>query len=170
MKRVDLRAIEPSGGVSGQPLQLPDAIRQHCEGNAAFYRPTMSTGARHFDAPADARATSQVLGHHRSPGVLAGKSFLRSDEGNELSYDLARILVSQFGAEWDPFRSFVLAAAADDGGAAAAGEHLGLRLGQVLASLLEQEADPAWEPNPKAWNGVPERGAFVVARLPKLRS
>jgi hypothetical protein len=31
----------------------------------------------------------------------SGKSFRRPDEGNELCYDLARIIVSQFGAAWD---------------------------------------------------------------------
>jgi hypothetical protein len=90
----------------------------------------------------------------------SGKSFLRSDEGNELSYDLARIIASQFGAAWDRFRPFVLSASVEDGGASAAAEHLGAKLGEVVSALLEQESSPKWEPNPAAWHGVPERGAF----------
>ncbi len=90
----------------------------------------------------------------------SGKSFLRADEGNELSYDLARIIVSQFGAEWDRFRPFVLSANAEDGGASAATEHLGVHLGDAVSALLELEPSPQWEPTPSAWSGAPERGAF----------
>jgi hypothetical protein len=90
----------------------------------------------------------------------SGKSFLRSDEGNELSYDLARIIVSQLGAAWDHFRPFVLSANANDGGASAAADHLGVQLGNVVSALLEQEPSTQWEPNPATWIGTPERGAF----------
>lgn len=90
----------------------------------------------------------------------SGKSFLRADEGNELSYDLARIMVSQFASDWDSFRSFALEANGEDGGAAAARVHLGTELGQAVCALLEREFDPSFEPNPSAWHGVPERGAF----------
>lgn len=90
----------------------------------------------------------------------SGKSFLRADEGNELSYDLARIIVSQFGATWDRFQPFVLSAHAEDGGASAAAEHLGVRLGDAVAALLEQEPSAQWAPNPAAWTGAPESGAL----------
>jgi hypothetical protein len=90
----------------------------------------------------------------------SGKSFLRSDEGNELSYDLARIIVSHFGADWDRFRPFVLSATVEDAGASAAAQHLGVQLGEVVSALLEQEASPQWAPDPGAWSSAPERGAF----------
>jgi hypothetical protein len=90
----------------------------------------------------------------------SGKSFLRADEGNELSYDLARIMVSQFASNWEQFRSFALEANGEDGGAAAARNHLGIELGQVACALLEQEPDASFEPNPSTWSGTPERGAF----------
>lgn len=90
----------------------------------------------------------------------SGKSFLRSDEGNELSYDLARIMVAQFAADWDRFRPFVLAAQLADAGAAAARQHLGLELGDAVQALLEAAPSPAWAPNPERWAGTPERGAF----------
>jgi hypothetical protein len=90
----------------------------------------------------------------------SGKSFLRADEGNELSYDLARILISQLAANWEEFRPFVLAASVEDGGALAAREHLGIKLGEVAAALLEHEPNASWEPNPLLWSGIPERGAF----------
>lgn len=78
----------------------------------------------------------------------SGQSFLRPDEGNELSYDLARILVAQFSADWDRFRPFVLAATFDDAGAAAAREHLGLALGDVIPALLQKEPALQWSPDP----------------------
>lgn len=90
----------------------------------------------------------------------SGKSFLRNDDGNMLSYDLARIVVAQLGSDWDRFRSFVLAADLADAGAAAAAEHLGVALGNVVCALLEKELDPGWAPNPAMWHDTPEQGAF----------
>ena len=90
----------------------------------------------------------------------SGKSFLRTDEGNELSYDLARILVSQFAADWERFRPFAAAANLADAAAAAAEEHLGIELGAAVCAVLQQEPDAAWSPRPEAWKSEPERGAF----------
>jgi len=90
----------------------------------------------------------------------SGKSFLRADEGNELSYDLARIMVSQFAGNWEQFRSFVVAAESADGGATAAQRHLGIDLGQIVCALLEQAFDASFAPTPLTWSGTPERGAF----------
>lgn len=90
----------------------------------------------------------------------SGKSFLRADEGNELSYDLARILVSQLASDWARFRPFVLAANGADGGDSAAREHLGVPLGELAAALLEQPVDARWAPDPTRWQDTPERGAF----------
>lgn len=90
----------------------------------------------------------------------SGKSFLRADEGNELSYDLARILVAQLAADWARFQPFVLAANRADGGDAAAIEHLGVPLADLAAALLEKPPGPQWAPDPRRWQGEPERGAF----------
>jgi hypothetical protein len=90
----------------------------------------------------------------------SGKSFLRNDDGNMLSYDLARIMVAQLSKDWTSFRSFVLASNLADAGAAAASEYLGIDLGTVACALLENESNPAWAPNPAAWQEAPEHGAF----------
>ncbi|QPF72201.1 hypothetical protein G8A07_04160 [Roseateles sp. DAIF2] len=96
----------------------------------------------------------------------SGRSFLRADQGNELSYDLARILVAQLSAaDWARFRDFVLAANLEDAGAAAARAHLGMELADLIAALLEQPADPCrWAPDPRRWEEAPERGAFAPPR------
>ena len=81
----------------------------------------------------------------------SGRSFGRHDDGNELSYDLGRILVEHLSADWTRFAAFANAARYEDGGAAAAREHLGLELGEVVAALLEAGAASAFAPDPAAW-------------------
>lgn len=81
----------------------------------------------------------------------SGDSFKRPDEGNELSYDLARILTAQFAADWPRFRHFANAADWADGGAAASREHLQIDLGQAVCVLLEREYTAAHEPDPTRW-------------------
>lgn len=83
----------------------------------------------------------------------SGQSFLRNDDGNMLSYDLARIIVEQLGGNWPAFQAFVRDAHSADAGAAAAQQHLGMSLGQLAGTLLEREPDNQWEPDPAAWGG-----------------
>lgn len=90
----------------------------------------------------------------------SGKSFLRPDEGNMLSYDLARVLVDYFAREWEGFKAFTLCADRSDGGSAAARRHLPLQLGAAVCAVLERPAAPGWEPAPGSWQGEPEKGAF----------
>ena len=76
----------------------------------------------------------------------SGESFQRTDDGNRLSYDLAGILVKQFSADWDSFKSFVLAAHAHDAGAEAASLYLGVDLGVAVCSLMDKPNHLAWKP------------------------
>lgn len=89
----------------------------------------------------------------------SGASFLRADDGSMLSYDLARILVTEMSADWPTFRTFVLAADLADAGAAAAAEFLGIDLGAAACALVERAPDAAWSPNPAAWAQPPQPGA-----------
>lgn len=76
-----------------------------------------------------------------------GTSFQRTDDGNLLSYDLARILVEQLSrASWDDFERFTRHASRDDAGARAAREHLGLDLGTVSSALLGRPEATTWTP------------------------
>ena len=75
-----------------------------------------------------------------------GESFQRPDEGNLLSYDLARILVSHLAQDWDSFTRFVLVAHAQDGGQAAAQSILGRDLGEMACGFLGIPHDSGFSP------------------------
>jgi hypothetical protein len=93
----------------------------------------------------------------------SGKSWLRTDDGNMLSYDLARILVSEFAADWESFRRFALNADMSDAGYSSALEHLSVDLGAAVCAVLERESHHSWRPAPETWPAPPERGAFSDA-------
>lgn len=165
--KADLRAIEPVVA-----HELTHACLSHLP-LPAWLNEGLAVNTEHRLCPSpsgglDGRSTPQQMqARHRSfwkaqeiQEFWSGKSFLRADDGNELSYDLARIMVSQFAADWERFRSFVLDANGNDGGAAAAQRHLGVELGAVACALLERGADPDFTPRPATWSGAPERGAF----------
>lgn len=76
----------------------------------------------------------------------SGESFSRPDEGNTLSYDLARLMVEQMARTWGQFENFVLNATRADAGATAAQTHLGVDLGAYVCALFEKEPSTAWSP------------------------
>ncbi len=76
----------------------------------------------------------------------SGESFFRADDGNLLSYELARILVKFISSDFAAFAHFVKAANRQDAGAQAAQAHLSLDLGQCVASFLESETASDWSP------------------------
>lgn len=77
----------------------------------------------------------------------SGASFQREDEGLELSYELARIMVELLARDWPSFKSFVISAHADDAGAAAARAHLDMDLGELVCALLERDFSAGWSPD-----------------------
>jgi hypothetical protein len=162
-KKADLREIEPvivhemtHGCLSHLPI--PAWLN---EGIAVNTEQILSPSPRGLYTPHEMHAKHlKFWGPAEIQEFWSGKSFLRTDDGNMLSYDLARIVVEQFSRHWDSFRPFVLNANASDGGARAAAEHLGTDLGDVVSALLEQAPGPAWSPDPSKWSEPPERGAF----------
>lgn len=87
----------------------------------------------------------------------SGKSFLRSDDGNLLSYDLAKNIVTLLSQDRDRFVAFVNAATLEDSGHAAASKHLGDELEHAVNFIV---AEGNWRPDPKAWSEEAERGRF----------
>jgi hypothetical protein len=86
----------------------------------------------------------------------SGKSFLRTDDGNMLSYDLAKRITAVAAHREDAFRAFVLEADQRDAGVSA--EHwLGYPLEHLIIRMLG-EGD--WRPDPTRWQAGTERGQF----------
>ncbi len=79
----------------------------------------------------------------------SGASFQREDEGLQLSYELARIMVELLAKDWPSFTGFVTNAHADDAGAAAARAYLDMDLGELVCALLERDNSAGWSPNLK---------------------
>jgi len=86
----------------------------------------------------------------------SGKSFLAADDGNRLSYDLAKKITALAAGDERAFRKFVAAAQMSDGGLAAE-QHLGYPVQNLLEAVLG-EGD--WAPKPEAWMQGVERGQF----------
>jgi hypothetical protein len=87
----------------------------------------------------------------------SGKSFLRADDGNMLSYDLARQLTTLLSQDRASFVKFANAVDMIDGGQMAAQTHFGIGL-ELAAEKLLGSGD--WQPNPARWGDAPERGGF----------
>jgi hypothetical protein len=87
----------------------------------------------------------------------SGKSYLRPDDGNLLSYDLAQRLIALIGQDHERLTRFVHLSNSQDGGSHAAMEVLGLSLGE-----LTQEAIGARfiDPDAHLWHQEVEKGWF----------
>ena len=106
-----------------------------------------------------ARDSVEIIGRHlgfwnaeRIQEFWTGRSFHRTDDGNELSYDLARSIVQLLGREWPTFVEFAANASRDDGGSAAASGILKLDLGDIAAAALNVDRQSGWRPDPARWN------------------
>lgn len=86
----------------------------------------------------------------------SGASFQRADEGLQLSYELARIMVELLANDWPSFKNFVTNAHADDAGAAAAQAHLDMDLGELVCVLLERDYRAGWSPALQAGYSAPK--------------
>ncbi len=84
----------------------------------------------------------------------AGTSFQRTDDGNLLSYELARILVDHMARDWAAFTGFVNAAQRSDAGTQAAVDLLGVDLGRSVGALLGMDSDAGLAPDPGRWGSA----------------
>lgn len=123
-----------------------------------------------FGRVADAHKLIDLEKRHRrfwTPELIqdywSGRSWHHAGEGNELSYDLGRLMVAGMSEDWSCFEAFALAAHGEDSGARAAAEHLHIDLGEYVRHYLERD-EGEWAPRPEIWDGAPERGAFRLDR------
>lgn len=87
----------------------------------------------------------------------SGKSFLRPDDGQALSYELARLMVQLLGKDYELLTRFCGTANHDDGGQRAAKEVMGAGLEDVAEILL---GPGNWKPDPASWADGTEKGQF----------
>ena len=152
--RSDLRSVEPiiaheMAHASVARLPLPLWLNEGIAVNAE-----RALTWAHYDryTPQEMHRKHKAFWHAREiQQFWSGESFDRADDGNMLSYDLARIMVEQMAKDWSAFRAFVLAAERNDSGEAAAREHLGVDLGEYVCALLARKRADGWAPDPAAW-------------------
>ncbi len=77
-----------------------------------------------------------------------GESFSRPDKGQELSYQLARILVTNLAENYDAFVEFANTAERKDSGEAAIEDIFDISLGDMIANFL---GEGEWWPKPETW-------------------
>jgi hypothetical protein len=87
----------------------------------------------------------------------SGKSWRRTDDGNMLSYDLAKHFAVFTSEDAAAFRAFANRADMVDGGSAAALECLGYPLEHLAQAVL---GEGPWQPKPESWGQGTERGQF----------
>jgi hypothetical protein len=87
----------------------------------------------------------------------SGKSFLRPDDGQALSYELARLMVQLLGKDYELLTRFCETANQDDGGQRAAQEVMGAGLEDLVEVVL---GPGTWKPDPGSWADGTEKGQF----------
>ena len=102
------------------------------------------------------RMDNERFGEHRSfwnaetiQEFWSGKSFNRTDQGSDLSYELARYCLRVLAHEYGVFAAFANSANYADGGETAALENFGGSLGGVIHQFFG-EGD--WSPKPESWS------------------
>ncbi|WP_432726001.1 hypothetical protein [Variovorax sp. W6] len=157
VKRADLAAIEPviahemtHSALSHLrlPRWLDEGLAVNTERKLAGAG-AMPLGERHQLRRSHLRFWDEA----RIQEFWSGASFFRTDEGNKLSYELARILVEQMGQNWELFTRFASNAKREDGGAEAAKAVYDMDLGAYACILMEREPDASWTPDPQSWLG-----------------
>ena len=77
-----------------------------------------------------------------------GSSFGRPDEGQQLSYQLAQILVTNLSEQYEAFAKFSNLAHWQDGGEAAIRDIFSISLGDMIGNFL---GPGNWAPDPESW-------------------
>ena len=135
----DLSAIEPvivhemtHGCVAHLPLPawLNEGIAVNMERRIMGSRPSLYSPSELCEKHLE------FWGQNEIQQFWSGESFHRPDNGQMLSYDLARIMVEQMAKDWEAFREFVLAADRADARSAAAMAFLDVDLGEFIAAFL----------------------------------
>lgn len=149
-RRADLSAVEPviAHEMTHSALAHLRLPRWLDEGMAVNTEHRLAGAAPREHTPQQLQHMHQRFWNAQNiQGFWSGDSFLRTDEGNLLSYDLARILVDQLSRDWPAFSAFITSSPWDDAGVAAARRLLSVDLPASVCAMFGRPADPAWAPS-----------------------
>ncbi|WP_208512790.1 hypothetical protein [Variovorax paradoxus] len=161
-KRADLSAIEPviAHEMTHNALSHLDLPRWLDEGLAVNTERRLAGAGPAMHTPQELRRKHLAFwGEVEIQQFWSGESFFRTDDGNLLSYELARILVEQLARDWNAFARFASSARREDGGAEAALEVFDADLGALACALLERQPDRQWSPAPATWFAAAQAAA-----------
>ena len=149
VKRDHLSAIEPTIAheLTHSALSYLKLPRWLDEGIAVNSERRLAGGTRTQYTPQQIHAMHlRFWEAQKMQEFWSGDAFMRTDDGNLLSYELARVLVDYLSRTWEPFSAFVRHADRADAGAAAAQTHLDIDLGACVCALVEREPSEDWAP------------------------
>ena len=136
-------------------LPLPAWLNEGLASNAEF---------RYGNRVQDPRHVDDQLPHHRRywnaerlQKFWSGEAFFNTDEGQELSYDLARRLVVGLSSDWKLMTRFILQADLRDAGEGASHEVFGFSLAIPVEVITGQEGNA---PIPTQWASDPFGGGY----------
>ena len=159
----DMRSVDPT-----ITHELTHALVRHLPLPAWLNEGIAVNMERRLHPPSPLHTVGELHEMHRAfwnadtiQELWSGKSWLRPDDGNMLSYELAATFVSLAARDWDAFRAFVNDASLVDAGDAAAQRHLGHGVAAFATSFL---GPGPWQPEPSRWHGGVERGQFSPRR------
>lgn len=124
------------------PVWLNEGLAVNMEVAITGYNPHRLNAQRHYKH-------QNYWGESEIQEFWSGESFSRADEGNELSYQLAQLIVRSLAEDPKTFYPLVINADQTDGGESSFINQLGYSLGDVIENILG-EGD--WAPNPTKWN------------------
>jgi hypothetical protein len=104
-----------------------------------------------------ARKHSRFWNDETMQQFWSGKSYLRPDDGNLLSYDLAQRLIALIGQDHERLTRFVHQSSSQDAGSQAALEVLGMTLGELTEEAIGAQFVA---PDAGLWNQEAEKGWF----------
>lgn len=161
VKRADLTHIEPviAHEMTHSALAYLGLPRWLDEGIAVNTEHRLTGEPRLIYTPQELRQKHLAFwGDAEIQQFWSGRSFHRTDDGNLLSYELARIMVGRMAKDWNAFMQFVLHARREDAGADSARAHMDVDLGAYACALMEQSASGQWSPDPARWREAEAMG------------
>ena len=139
----------------GLPVWLNEGLAMTSEREAVGFNEPLVDGEK-------TRRHIEFWTPERMQSFWAGASFSEPGDAQELSYNLAEVLVQLAGTDEQAFPAFVTNARFDDAGQTAALDHLSICLGDLISQFL----GPAdWRPNRK---GIAELHRKEQERYAKL--